>query len=61
MTTCDVLILPKLDCSLLVRTDFTSDEVWQQVAGEAMRENEDAFRGQRRDPYRLFNVRYSRK
>src|SRR5271169_524401 len=44
MTTCDVLILPKLDCSLLVRTDFTSDEVWQQVADEAMRENEDGFR-----------------
>jgi hypothetical protein len=36
--------LPKHDCSLLVRTDFTSDEVWQQVADEATRENEDGFR-----------------
>lgn len=35
--------LPKLNTSLLVRTDFTSDETWQRVSGEAQRENEDGF------------------
>lgn len=39
-----VPILPKLNCSLLVRTDFSSDEAWQQLAGQATRENEDGFR-----------------
>jgi hypothetical protein len=34
--------LPR-DGSLLVRTDFTSDAAWQQLAGEAQRENEDGF------------------
>jgi hypothetical protein len=37
-------ILPERNCSLLVRSDFTSDDVWQQVADEATRENEDGFR-----------------
>ena len=37
-------ILPERSCSLLVRTDFTSDEAWQQVADKATRENEDGFR-----------------
>jgi hypothetical protein len=37
-------ILPKLNCSLLVRTDFSSDDAWQQVADEATRENADGFR-----------------
>jgi hypothetical protein len=36
--------LPQRNCSLLVRTDFTSDDAWQQVAGEATRENADGFR-----------------
>lgn len=36
--------MPECDCSLLVRTDFTSDDAWQQVADEATRENEDGFR-----------------
>jgi hypothetical protein len=36
--------LPERNCSLLVRTDFTSDDIWQQVADEAVRENEDGFR-----------------
>ena len=35
--------LPQRNCSLLVRTDFTSDDSWQQVADEATRENEDGF------------------
>lgn len=35
--------LPKSSTSLLVRTDFTSDDAWQQVSGEARRENEDGF------------------
>jgi len=39
-----VPILPERNCSLLVRTDFTSDGVWQQVADEATQENEDGFR-----------------
>lgn len=37
-------ILPKSNESLLVRTDFSSDEAWQQLAGQATRENEDGFR-----------------
>ena len=37
-------ILPERNCSLLVRTDFSSDYAWQQVADEATRENEDGFR-----------------
>ena len=36
--------LPERNCSLLVRTDFTSDDAWQRVADEATRENEDGFR-----------------
>jgi hypothetical protein len=36
--------LPRSDASLLVRTDFTSDDAWQQVSGEAQRENKDGFR-----------------
>ena len=39
-----VPILPKRNCSLLVRTDFTSDDAWQQVANTSTRENEDGFR-----------------
>jgi hypothetical protein len=30
--------------SLLVRTDFTSDEAWDRVREEALRENADGFR-----------------
>jgi hypothetical protein len=37
-------MLPGSDCSLLVRTDFTSDDAWQQVSDEAQRENESGFR-----------------
>jgi hypothetical protein len=36
--------LPRLNSSLLVRTDFTSDGAWQEVTDEAQRENEDGFR-----------------
>lgn len=36
--------LPERNSSLLVRTDFTSDSTWQQVADEATRENDDGFR-----------------
>lgn len=36
--------LPKLDCSLLVRTDFTSDDAWRGVRDQASRENEEGFR-----------------
>jgi hypothetical protein len=39
-----VPILPERNCSLLVRTDFSSDDVWQQVADKSTRENEDGFR-----------------
>jgi Domain of unknown function (DUF6924) len=39
-----VPILPERTCSLLVCTDFTSDDVWQQVADKSTRENEDGFR-----------------
>lgn len=36
-----MLTLPRLNCSLLVRTDFTGGSAWQQVSDEAQRENED--------------------
>jgi len=36
--------LPKRSCSLLVRTDFTSEDAWRQVSEEAGRENQDGFR-----------------
>lgn len=36
--------LPRSNSSLLVRTDFTSDDAWHQVSDEARRENEDGFR-----------------
>jgi Domain of unknown function (DUF6924) len=36
--------LPMLDCSLLVRTDFSKDAEWQQLTDDAQRENEDGFR-----------------
>jgi len=37
-------ILPERNCSLLVRTDFSSDDAWRQVADEATQENRDGFR-----------------
>jgi hypothetical protein len=39
-----VPILPKLSCSLLVRTDFSNDQAWQQLAGQATQETEEGFR-----------------
>jgi hypothetical protein len=36
--------LPRSNGSLLVRTDFTSDDTWRQVSDEAGRENADGFR-----------------
>jgi hypothetical protein len=36
--------LPRLNDSLLVRTDFTSDDAWREVRDQALRENEDGFR-----------------
>jgi hypothetical protein len=36
--------LPKLNCSLLVRTDFTSDDAWRQVRNQALRDSEEGFR-----------------
>jgi hypothetical protein len=36
--------LPRLNSSLLVRTDFTSDDAWEQVRDEARRQNQDGFR-----------------
>lgn len=36
--------LPRSSSSLLVRTDFTSDDAWLQVSGEAQREQEGGFR-----------------
>jgi uncharacterized protein DUF6924 len=36
--------LPVSVRSLLVRTDFTNDETWQQVSYEAQAENSDGFR-----------------
>ena len=35
--------LPMSDCSLLVRTEFTSDEAWQQVNRAARAQYEDGF------------------
>lgn len=37
-------MLLERNCSLLVRTDFSSDDAWQQVADEATQENEAGFR-----------------
>ena len=37
-------MLPWLHCSLLVRTDFSSDDAWRAVCDEALREYEDGFR-----------------
>jgi hypothetical protein len=37
-------VLPRSDTSLLVRTDFASDDAWRQVSDEAQRENENGFR-----------------
>jgi len=34
-------MLPRSHCSLLVRTDFSSDESWRAVCDEALREYED--------------------
>lgn len=39
-----MLMLPATDCSLLVRTDFTSQDAWEEVSGEAQLENADGFR-----------------
>jgi hypothetical protein len=36
--------LPMLDCTLLVRTDFSDDLAWELLADEAQRENQDGFR-----------------
>lgn len=36
-------MLPKSDCSLLVRTDFTNDGAWQQVSADAQAQNADGF------------------
>jgi hypothetical protein len=36
--------LPKLDSSLLVRTDFASDDDWRLVSEKAQQENADGFR-----------------
>jgi uncharacterized protein DUF6924 len=37
-------MLPRSQCSLLVRTDFSSDDTWQLLCDEALREYEDGFR-----------------
>ena len=37
-------MLPVSGFSLLVRTDFTSDALWEQVCDEALAENDDGFR-----------------
>ena len=37
-------MLPRSHCSLLVRTDFSSDDTWRAVCDEALREYEDGFR-----------------
>jgi Domain of unknown function (DUF6924) len=34
---------PSSDCSLLVRTDFTSEQDWQQVSTEAQAQYQDGF------------------
>lgn len=36
--------LPRPDDSLLVRTEFTSDDAWWEVCDQALREYEDGFR-----------------
>jgi hypothetical protein len=36
--------LPGLDSSLLVRTDFASDDAWQELSDEAQQESQDGFR-----------------
>src|SRR6266851_2174278 len=36
--------LPRSKFSLLVRTDFTSDEAWQHLCAQAQEENRDGFR-----------------
>lgn len=36
--------LPELNCSLLVRTDFASDDAWREVRDQALRESEEGFR-----------------
>src|SRR5258707_6393191 len=36
--------LPRSESSLLVRTDFTSDDAWQQLCARALEENRDGFR-----------------
>src|SRR5229473_2660085 len=37
-------MLPRRHCSLLVRTDFTSEDAWRAVCDETLREYEDGFR-----------------
>ena len=37
-------MLPRSHRSLLVRTDFSSDDAWRAVCDEALREYEDGFR-----------------
>jgi hypothetical protein len=37
-------MLSRSHCSLLVRTDFSSDDTWRAVCDEALREYEDGFR-----------------
>jgi len=37
-------MLPRANCSLLVRMDFTSKDAWRAVCDEALREYEDGFR-----------------
>jgi hypothetical protein len=36
-------MLPGSDCSLLVRTDFTSEEAWRQVSAGAQAMYQDGF------------------
>jgi hypothetical protein len=40
----DMPTLPALESSLLVRTDFTSDDAWQHLRDAAREENDDGFR-----------------
>jgi hypothetical protein len=40
----DMPRLPRSNSSLLVRTDFTGNDAWQQVSDEAQWENTDGFR-----------------
>jgi hypothetical protein len=37
-------MLPRLNSSLLIRTDFSNGDAWQKISDEARRENEDGFR-----------------